>query len=134
MQDAAFELLALLVERRQRLAVDRDQVLARDEQVHLAQRLRVLGAMPPRAVEHEEDVVAVVVELGALTEVLGVLERQRVKTEQLVQAIEVLATRGREVQPEEVVALRGDRGSRLVDAREARHDKLKPLAYDVEDH
>jgi hypothetical protein len=43
-------LVALLVKRRQRIAMDRDQVLARDEQVHLAQRLGVLGAMPPRAV------------------------------------------------------------------------------------
>ena len=44
MQHAAVEALALLVERRQRVAVDRDEVLAGDEQLHLAQRLAVLGA------------------------------------------------------------------------------------------
>jgi hypothetical protein len=54
---AAVELVALLVKRRQRIAMDRDQVPARDDQVHLAQRLGVLGAMPPRAVEDEKDVV-----------------------------------------------------------------------------
>jgi hypothetical protein len=37
----------------------------------------------PGPIEHEKDVVVVVVELGPLTEVLGVLQGERVKAEDL---------------------------------------------------
>jgi hypothetical protein len=130
-QHATVELVALLVKRRQRIAMDRDQVVARDEQVHLAQRLRVLSAMAPRAVEDQEYVVAVVVELRALTKVLGVFERERMKPEQFAQLREILMTRGREVQPEEVITLKVVADPRLVDACATRHHELELLAGGV---
>ncbi len=49
----------------------------------LLQRLVVLGALGQTAVEDEKDVVAVVVELRTLSELLGVLQGQRVKAEDL---------------------------------------------------
>ena len=58
-----------------------DQVLAAYEQVHLAQRVGISALMAPGAIEDEENVVVVVVELGALAEVLDVLERERMKSE-----------------------------------------------------
>jgi hypothetical protein len=82
--------------------VDRDHVLAGDEQVHLPQR--VIGVVSAGAVEHQEDVVAVVVELGPLVELLAVLDRQWVKPEQLLQLAQLLVAGRRQVQPEEVVA------------------------------
>ena len=63
--------------------MDRDEVLPGDEQVDLAQRLGVVGTVAPRAVEDQEHVVVVVVELGALTELLGVLDREGVKPEEI---------------------------------------------------
>ena len=55
--------------------MDGDHVVAGDEHVHLAQRLGIVCVMAPSAVKDEQHVVAVVVELRALTEVLGVFER-----------------------------------------------------------
>ena len=51
----------------------------------LAEWCRVLFAVPPGAIEDEEYVVAVVVELRALMELLGILECERMKAEQVVQ-------------------------------------------------
>src|ERR1035438_5184689 len=97
----------------------------------LAQRLRGLSAMAPRAVEDQEYVVAVVVELRALTKVLGVFERERMKPEQFAQLREILMTRGREVQPEEVITLKVVADPRLVDACATRHHELELLAGGV---
>ena len=58
--------------------------------MHLVQRARLRGAAPPSAVEHHEDVIDIVVELGALTKVLGVLKSQWVKPEQVVQLRDVV--------------------------------------------
>jgi hypothetical protein len=60
--------------------MDRDQVLAGDKKVRLAQRLRIPG-VAPSAIENHEDVIDVVVQLGALSKVLGVLECQRMEPE-----------------------------------------------------
>ena len=68
------------------------------------------------------------VELRALAEVLGVLQRERVKAEQLMELRELLVARSREIQPEEVITLHVVTDARFVDPREARHPKAKLLA------
>ena len=73
--------------------------------------------MAPRPVEDEEDVIAVVVELGALAEVVGVLQRERVEAEDLAQLCQLIGVGVVEVQPEEVVAPHVVADARLVDAR-----------------
>ena len=85
-------------------------------------------ASSPGAVEDEEDVVVVVVELRALAEVLGVLERERVKAEQLLQLIELVAVGRGQVEPEEVVAVQVIADRRLIDLGEARHGEPKLIA------
>jgi hypothetical protein len=115
------ELVALLIQRRQRIAVDRHDPVSGDEQMDLAQVLRTAGLVPPRAVEDEEDVLAVIVKLGALPEALSVLECERMETEDLAQPGEILVARRRQVEPEEVVPLDVVPDMALVDAREARH-------------
>ena len=57
-------------------------------------------------------------ELVALTEVLGVLERERVKPEEVAQRDDVVVAGGRDVQPEEVIALEVIANACFVDARE----------------
>ena len=64
-QHLTVELLALLFEQRQGVAMDRDQVVTGDEQMDLEQGLGSSGLVLG-AVEHEQHVVAVVVELRAL--------------------------------------------------------------------
>ena len=108
--------------------MDGDEVLAGDEQVHLVQRLGVLGAVAPSAVEDEKDVIVVVVELGALAEMLGVLERERVKAEDLPQLGELVGAGAVEVEPKELIAPRVIPDARLVDAGEARHHESKLFA------
>ena len=64
-----------------------DEIFAGDEHLHLLQQLACPAVrLIARAVEDEEHVVLVVVELRALAEVQRVLERERVKAEQLAQA------------------------------------------------
>ena len=53
------------------------------------------------AVDDEEDVVAVVVDLRALAEVLGVLDRERVELEDVAEDLEVLRVGLVEIEPEE---------------------------------
>ena len=122
-QHLAVELFALLVQRRQRIPVDRDHVLARDEQMHLAQR--VLRVIPAGAIEHQEHVVAVVVELGPLVKLLAVLDRQRVKAEQLLQLAQLLVAGRCQIQPEEMVAIQVILDPGLIEVRGARSDELK---------
>jgi hypothetical protein len=52
-------------------------------------------------VDHEEDVVAVLVELGPLPELLGVLDRERMELEDVPQDLEVVRVGLVEVEPEE---------------------------------
>jgi hypothetical protein len=79
------------------VAVDGDQEALGVEAVHLHQAVLV-GRRP---VDDQEDVVVVGLELGALAEALGVLQRQRVEPEQVPQEGELLGGRPVEVQPKE---------------------------------
>ena len=81
MQHPTIQLLSFVVQGRKRVTMHRHEVSARDEEVHLAQRHGVVAPMAPRAVEDDEHVIPVLVELGALGELLGVLERERMKAE-----------------------------------------------------
>src|SRR5436190_22983445 len=87
--------------------------------------MRVFGE---RSVEDEEDVIPVVVELWSLAELLGVLERERVKAEDVAQAFELLGCRRGQVEPEEVVAVEVGTDPLLVDLREGRDDQPELLA------
>src|ERR1700729_450134 len=80
---AAGQLRALLIERWERFAMDGHEVAACDEHVHLVQRMGVVFVIARSAVEDEKDVIAVVVQFGTLAEMLGVLEREGVKAEDL---------------------------------------------------
>ena len=111
-----------------------DQVLAAYEQVHLAQRVGISALMAPGAIEDEENVVVVVVELGALAEVLDVLERERMKSEDLAQLRKLFVPGRGEIEPEEMVAVEMVANVRFIDAVEARRDELKLIAYRIEDH
>ena len=91
-----------LVQLRAGAMVERDDVAAAEEGVDLDQHLAALGA---GAVVDEEHVVVVVVELGPLTEVLGVLKSQRMKVEQVAEEPDRLGARSFQVEPEELVAL-----------------------------
>ena len=53
------------------------------------------------AVDDEEDIVAVVVELGSLTEVLRILDRERMELEDISQDLEVVRLGLMKVEPEE---------------------------------
>src|SRR5690349_21239825 len=85
----------------------------------------IVGPVPPGPVEHEKDVVAVVVELRALAEVLGVLQRERMKPEDLAEPGQLIGTRIVEVEPEEVIALEMVTDARLVDTVEAWRDEAE---------
>ena len=103
-QHATIELFSFVVQGRKRVTMHRHEVSARDEEVHLAQRFGVVAPMAPRAVEDDEHVIPVLVELGALGELLGVLERERMKSEELMQLPEIVGARAGEVEPKETVA------------------------------
>lgn len=100
-----------------------DDVLRRDEQMHLPQQVDVVGRLLAGAVEDEEPVVAVVVELRSLAEVGGVLERERMKLEDLTELIDLRGARVRQVGPEEPAARGVVADAVGVQGREAR-DRL----------
>ena len=125
MQREPGEALALLVQRRQRVRVQGHQVAPGDEHLHLQQRRPVIRAVLQRAVEDQEDVVAVVIELGALTEVQRVLQGHGVKAEELVQLLDVLLAGRGDVQPEEVVAREVVADLRLIDLAHAWHHEAE---------
>jgi hypothetical protein len=100
------EFFALVIQKRQRVAVNGDKVLARDEYVDFPERRGVVFALAPGAVEDEKYIIAVVVELGPLMEVLGVFQRERVKAEQFMQLSELVVAWRSEVEPEELIACR----------------------------
>ena len=77
--------------------VDGDEIVRRVEAVHLDQAVLVARG----AVDDEEDVVAVFVELGPLAEVLGVLDRERMELEDISQDLEVVGLGLMKVEPEE---------------------------------
>ena len=56
------------------------------------------------AVDHEEQEVVVVVELGPLVEILGVFDRERMKLEHIAEDLKVLPGRLVEVEPEKAAA------------------------------
>jgi hypothetical protein len=85
--------------------------------VHLPQRHGVITPMAPRAVEDDEHVIPVLVELGALSELLRVLEGERMKAEELMQLPEIFVVRSGEVQPKETVAPQAIADPNLVDLR-----------------
>ena len=62
------------------------------------------------AVDDEEDEVVVVVDLGALPELLGVLDGERVELEDVAEDLEVVRVGLVEIEPEERVA-----GKQLLD-------------------
>ena len=105
--------------------MNRDEVLAGDEQVHLAQGLGILGAVAPRAVEDEKDVIVVDVELRALPEMLAVLHRERVEAEDLMQLSEFLGSWRAQIEPKEVIAPKVVTDALFVNPGEARHHELK---------
>ena len=72
------------------VAVDRDEELLRVEAVHLDETV-VVGNC---AVDDEEDVVVVVVDLGALSELLGVLDGERVELEDVAEDLVVVCASG----------------------------------------
>ena len=125
MQHEPVEPGELLVQRRQRVGVQRHEVLAGDEHLHLSQQLVGVVRRIARAVEHEEHVALVVVELRALAEVQSVLERERVKAEQLVQPLEVLGGGRGQIEPEEVIAREVILDRRLIDRGEARDGEIE---------
>jgi hypothetical protein len=88
--------------------------------MHLSQRLGGVGALPPGTVEGEQDVVAIVIDLGSLTEVLGVLQRERVKAEQLTELEQLIVPGVAEIQPEEVIVGEVPADAGLVDPGQAR--------------
>ena len=77
------------------------------------------------AVDDEEDVVAVLVELRALAEVLRVLERERVEAEDVAQDREVLRAGLLEVEPEERAG-----GVQLLDLGPVEVDLLRASVVD----
>ena len=82
------------------VAVDGDEEALGVEAVHLDEPV-VVG---DGAVDDEEDEVVVVVDLRALAEVLGVLDRERVELEDVAEDLEVVAVGLVEVEPEELPA------------------------------
>ena len=103
------------------------EVLAGDEHLHLLQQLLGVGrGEVVSAVEDKEDVVAVLVELGSLSEVQSVLERERVKAEELVQLLDLLVAWRCEVEPEEMIASKVVLDGGLVDGVEAGYDEREP--------
>jgi hypothetical protein len=92
---------AQLREGRAVVVVDTDEEALGEEAVHLDQAILVRRG----AVEDEEEEVVVVVELRALVEALGVLERKRVKAEGLAEDREVALGGAVDVEPEEVAVL-----------------------------
>ena len=98
--------LAYLGEGGRFVAVDRDEELLRVEAVHLDEPV-VVGNC---AVDDQEDVVVVVVDLGALPELLGVLDGKRVKLEDVAEDLVVVGVGLVDVEPEEGVA-----GEELLD-------------------
>ena len=85
----------------------------------LGRPLRVAGR--PRAVEDDQQVVVVGVELRPLAELERVLERHRMQAERRAEALDLLVGGGDEVDPEELVALTELRDLRFVDRREDVH-------------
>ena len=88
--------------------------------------LHQLGVV--RAVEDDEHALAVVVELGALAELLAVLDGEVGDAEQLAERVEIGVARVVQVQPEELLALveRADRVE--VDGVENLHPAPPKLA------
>src|SRR4051812_2957505 len=67
----------------------------------------VLVGLPQRAVEDDQQPVAVVVDLRALAELLAVLDRQRREPEEVPQLGELVVRRRVEVEPERLAAVAG---------------------------
>jgi hypothetical protein len=101
--------------------VQRHEIAPRDEHLHLVQQLVLIAGLLMGAVEDHEDVVSVGVQLGALPEVQRILERQRMKAEQLAQLLQLSTAWTREVEPEELIAGEVTANGRLVDRVHARH-------------
>jgi hypothetical protein len=99
---AGLALVALpeVVAARRVLSADRDEVALRIEAVHFDEPVGV--GRRRGAVDDQEDEVSVLLQLRPLTELLGILERQRVETEDVAQEGEVVLVRAFDVQPEEV--------------------------------
>jgi hypothetical protein len=76
-----------------------DHRLAADVDVHLDDVRAV------RAVEDEQHVVAVGIELGPLAELAGVLDRERIEAEHVAEGVDLRRARLLEVQPEELLPL-----------------------------
>ena len=106
--------------------MERHEVFAGDEHLHLPQQLARIGAGVASAVEHEEHVAVVAVELRALAEMQRVLERQRVKAEQRAQLLELLGAGRRQIEPEEVIAGEVVGDLVLLDRAKARHREAEP--------
>ena len=97
------------------LAPHGDEEALRVEEVHLDEAVDV--GRRRGAVDDEEDEVAVVLELRALAELLRVLERERMETEDVAEKREVVRPGVLEVEPEELAAREPRLDRRAVDLR-----------------
>ena len=96
-----------LVERRDVLLVDGDEVSLAEERVDLVDvELAALRIGALERVVHDEQVVAVLFELRALIEVRTVLDRERVEIEARLEELETLRVLVLEIDPAEATCLR----------------------------
>ena len=79
--------------------------------MHLAQKLLAGNGVRIDAVRDEEHIAVVLVELRALVERAGVVDRQRVQPELLSELLQLLVGRILEVEPEELAPARGVRAT-----------------------
>jgi hypothetical protein len=82
------------------VAVDGDEEALGVEAMHLDEPVVVWCS----AIDDHKDEVVVLVELGALVELLRVFDRERMKLEHIAEDLEVLLARLIEVEPKEVAA------------------------------
>ena len=117
------EAVAYLVERRSIVAVNGDEVPLAVEAVHLDEPVLVGRG----AVEDEESEVVIAVDLGALPEMLRILDRERMELEDVPENLEVRSVGLVEVEPEEAAF-----GKELADLLGAELDRAaSPVVDDV---
>ncbi len=92
---------------------DHDRVAGAEEDVDLAELDLLLGVVVARGPQDDEVGLVVVLELRALVGVARVLERQLVQAEDLPDALELLAGRLVQAEPDELVAALAERGGVL---------------------
>ena len=116
-----------LVDRGDRAEVHRHQVALAEERVQLVQlELGQRRAVAREALGHQEQVVAVLLELGPLIVVRAVFDRQRMEVEPLAQELELRLVREAQVDPPQRARRRRRDAVRVL-------GRLGPPGGDVED-